>query len=175
MRQVNARERELCSATLAAVSYTPADYGALLRPDWAASRGCEVLPTESAARLPAAQIPLIAAALSNRGYDECYAMLSEDLRPEEPPFVIGTTPAEFSALNARYGLFRFVIAPSDQAWAIACNEWFNLFGAPPELLREMLGGDLQSARREFEDYAHRMGGSLPRIAAMYQTHASEDA
>ena len=161
-------EAARCREILGAVSFSPADYGALLRPDWAKPMGCQVVPAESGARLPPAQILLVPNALRRRGYDQCYAIPSEPLGPSEGPLAIGATPDEFARLNERYGLFRFVIVSADRAWAIACNEWFNLFGAPPGLLAEMLGRSPVDAERDFEAFATRIGGSLPKVSRMYR-------
>lgn len=172
MRDLTSEEQILSAGIQKTVSYCPADYGALLRPEWAAARGCVVVPTESAARLPGGQIPLISTALAKRGYDQCYVVLSEDLGLEERPVALGTSASEFEALNSRYGIYRFVIVPADAAWAIACNEWFNLFGAPQGLVAEMLGCEPELARREFDLYAAKIGGSLTYVADLYRSQAA---
>ena len=172
MRTLDRTEAAACEALVSAVSFCPGDYGAILKPEWAASFGCEVVPMESAGRLPIEQIPRIASALSNAGYTHCYGALTETLRPAEPALLLETTVKDFTELNARYGIYRFVIVPHDKTWAVACNERFNLIGATPTLLEQMLPTSPAAVRATFDALAARLGGSLRHVASLYRPRAA---
>jgi hypothetical protein len=67
-----------------------------------------------------------------------------------------------------------VLLPEDRSWAISCNEWYNLFGAKPELLEALLGEPIKLARREFAEFATALARgnadeTLLRVAEHYAT------
>jgi len=117
------------------------------------------------------EIEGIATSLVRAGYTGCLAIPSEDLGQDIVPMRLDLNKADLTEVNEEFGLFEFVLVSDGADWAIACNVWFTLFGARPELLREMLGRDPGSVRREFDEYARKIGGSLPDIAALYRLQA----
>jgi hypothetical protein len=60
---------------------------------------------------------------------------------------------DFRELNRQLGPFRFVLTDENHSWAISCNEWYNLFGAKPELLEGLLGKPVEQVRQEFQEFA----------------------
>ena len=167
MKAVNPQDWSWCRELLAAVSFRPGDYGCLLRKDWATGMGCEIVASESAGRIPDPAIPRLSRALGSAGYDHCVAIPSEDLGSGVMPLELEVCEHDFRELNSVYGLYEFVITVPERSWAISCNVWFNLFGAPPKLLGEILGMPLDRARQEFGEFARLVGGSIPGVGEMY--------
>ncbi|TAN30642.1 hypothetical protein EPN29_14270 [bacterium] len=143
-----------------------------LRLDWARGRAFQVVPAESAARIPAADIPRLAAALKEFSGGSAIAVNIDVTDERGDAFDVQIGPEGLTEVNRELGLYRFLLTREDEPWAIACNEWYNLFAAPAELLTELLGGTLEEARAEFQVYADRLGGSLPDVAALYREPAS---
>jgi hypothetical protein len=157
-------------------------------PDWVRNHGWRVVPTESMARIPVPDIPRIVSTLTRAGYTECIAIFSEPGYIRHLPLTIASDPpsematchlvsvdeADFQNFNRELGAFRSVLLPEDRSWAISCNEWYNLFGAKPELLEALLGEPIKLARREFAEFATALARgnadeTLLRVAEHYAT------
>jgi len=136
-------------------------------PDWVRNHGWKVVPAESMARIPVPDIPRIVSTLKRAGYTECIAVFNEPGYIGHLPLIVASDPpsdmatchlvsvdeADFQNFNRDLGVFRSVLLPEDRSWAISCNEWYNLFGAKPELLEGLLGEPIEQARREFAEVA----------------------
>ncbi|HKQ88810.1 MAG TPA: hypothetical protein VJS43_18790 [Candidatus Acidoferrales bacterium] len=136
-------------------------------PDWVRNRGWKVVPAESMARIPVPDIPRIVSTLRRAGYTECIAVFNEPGYIQHLPLIVAGDPpsglatchlvsldeVDFQNFNRELGAFRSVLLPEDSSWAISCNEWYNLFGARPELLEALLGQPIEQARRQFAELA----------------------
>ncbi len=136
-------------------------------PGWIRNHGWQVVPAESMARIPLPDIPRIVSTLKRAGYAECIAVFNEPGYIRDLPLTVASDPpsematchllsvdeADFESFNRELGTFRSVLLPEDRSWAISCNEWYNLFGAKPELLEALLGEPIEEARREFAEAA----------------------
>lgn len=156
-------------------------------PDWVRNQGWKVVPAESMARIPVPDIPRIVSALKESGYPQCIAVFNEPGYIRQLPVTVKSEPpsdmatchlltvdeADFQDFNRELGAFRSVLLPEDRAWAIACNEWYNLFGAKCELLESLLGKPIEQAREEFAEVASALKGNsgehLLEIAGHYAT------
>jgi hypothetical protein len=155
-------------------------------PEWIRSKGWKVVPAESTARIPPADIPRIVAALKGAGYTECIAVFNEPgyiqslpvFIPSDPPsnmvtcYLVSAEETDFRELNRQLGPFRFIVAPEDRSWAISCNEWYNLFAGKPDLLEGLLGESIDQARQEFAEFAAVLAKGNPdeplmRVAERY--------
>jgi hypothetical protein len=156
-------------------------YGSLLRdmmltrsgeecefnPDWIRSHGWKVVPVESMARIPVPDIPRIVSVLNGAGFTRCLAVFNEPGYIQSLPIVVASDPpgdmttcyllsvdeADFREFNRELGPFRSVLTTDDLAWAISCNEWYNLFAGKTELLEAMLGNSIEQARRDYLKFA----------------------
>jgi hypothetical protein len=177
-------------------------YGSLLRemmltrpgdecefnPDWIRSHGWKVVPVESMARLPVPDIPRIVSALNGAGFTQCLAIFNEEgyiqrlpvvVVASDPPrdmatcYDLSVDEADFREFNRELGPFRSVLTTDDRAWAISCNEWYNLFAGKPELLEAMLGKSIEQARQEYLQFASALSKSpdepLLLVAKQYAT------
>lgn len=136
-------------------------------PDWIRSHGWKVVPAESTARIPPADIPRIVSSLKLAGYTKCVAVFNEPgyiqslpvFIPSDPPsnmstcYLLSVEEADFRELNRQLGPFRFILAPEDRSWAVSCNEWYNLFAGKPDLIESLLGEPIERAREEFLEFA----------------------
>lgn len=136
-------------------------------PDWVRNNGWKIVPVESAMRIPDGDIPLLVSALKGAHYTECLAVFNEPGYIQRLPPVVASQPpgrmstchllsveeSEFREFNRELGPFRSVLTTEDRSWAISCTEWYNLFGAKPELLESLLGKPIEQARGEFLEYA----------------------
>lgn len=136
-----------------------------LREGWARERGFEIVPAESAARLPVGDIPRLASALA--AFASAVAVDTDMPLGAADAFEIQICTGELRELNRRMGVNRVVVINDDGEWVISCNEWYNLFAARPSLLESMLGKSISQARSEFDLFARRHGGLLPGISAHY--------
>jgi len=105
--------------------------------------------------------------LRDAGHRECVAVYNEPGYIQNLPAIVATNPpsdmstcyllsideADFREFNHELGSFRSVLMPEDQSWAISCNEWYNLFGAKPDLVKALLGKSIEQAREEFLAFA----------------------
>jgi len=144
-------------------------------PDWVRQHGWKIVPVESAMRIPDEDIPLLVSALKGAGYTEYVAVFNEPGYIQrlpltvagEPPsdmstcYLLSVDEVEFREFNRQLGPFRSVLTAEDRSWAISCNEWYNLFGAKPELLEALLGKPIKEARREFLDFASLLAQGKP--------------
>jgi hypothetical protein len=135
-------------------------------PDWIRSHGWKVVPVESTARMPPADIPRIVSSLRAAGHTNSVAVFNEPgyieslpvFVPSDPPsnmptcYLVSTDDADFRELNNQLGLFRFILAPEDRSWAVSCNEWYNLFAGKPDLVEALLGKPIERARQEFLEF-----------------------
>lgn len=142
-------------------------------PDWVRSHGWKVVPAESMARLPVPEIPRIVSALNGAGHARCFAVFNEPgyIRrlpvtvASEPPgdmptcYLLSVDEADFREFNRELGSFRSVLTTEDRSWAISCSEWYNLFGAKPELLEALLGRPIEQARQDYLDFASELAKS----------------
>jgi hypothetical protein len=114
-------------------------------------RRWKVVPVESAARLPADDIARLVAVLETTTKD-CVAITTEqDMEPLV--FRLNISEADFSSCNKELGALRFLLTDYGRTWAISCTEWYNLFGATPDLLADMLGTTIEQARTEYMHFA----------------------
>ena len=155
-------------------------------PAWLSNHGWMVVPAESMARIPPADIPRIVAALRELGYASCTAVFNEPgyiralpaFVPTDPPsnmptcYRVTVDEADFGELNRTLGLFRFILAAEDRSWAISCTEWYNLFAGAESFLEALLGRPIERARQEFMQFASLMargnsGDPLVQTALRY--------
>ena len=136
-------------------------------PTWIQNHAWNVVPVESMCRIPPQDIARICSALSSVGYTACIAVLNEPgyvtgipfagvtASPDKTPtcYELAVTERELQEFNQRLGLFRSVLTTEDGAWAISCNETYNLFGGELKLLECLLGKPIDIARRDFLDFA----------------------
>ena len=95
-----------------------------LNPDWIKSQGWVVVPVESMARIPPADIPRLVAAFSDAGYREALVLATEPLGDLPVCYRLRIDEADLIALNSQLGPFRFLVTPADESWAIFCTEWY---------------------------------------------------
>lgn len=153
-------------------------------PEWISKHGWKVVPVESAARLHKDEIPRIVSALMRAGYTRCAAVVTEAgfLQPIAPEterlgdsptcYLLSIEEPEFHEFNLELGPFRSVLTDEARSWAISCNEWYNLFGGPPEVLEALLGEPIEQARKEFFEFASLLAKGDPdeplmRVAEHY--------
>jgi hypothetical protein len=176
-------------------------YGSLLRdmmltrsgeecefnPNWIRSHGWKVVPVESMARIPAPDIPRIVSLLNGAGFTQCLAVFNEPGYVQSLPIIVASDPpgdmatccllsideADFREFNRELGPFRSVLTTDDRAWAISCNEWYNLFAGKPELLEALLGKSIEQARQDYlkfaSDLAKDVDEPLLSVAKHYAT------
>jgi len=142
-------------------------------PDWIRSHGWKVVPVESMARIPVPDIPRIVSALNGAGFTQCVAIFNEAGYIRDLPIVVASAPpgdlatcyllsvdeADFREFNRELGAYRSVLTTDDRAWAISCNEWYNLFAGKPELLEAMLGKSIEQARQDYLKFASELARS----------------
>lgn len=121
--------------------------------DWIHREGWKVVPVESGMRFSEEDIHQLVPALRQAGFVECLAVATEPLDPMPSCYRMSITEEEFREFNRTCGLFRFLITDETRAWAISCNEWYNLFAGKPELLESMLGKPIEEARAEYLSFA----------------------
>lgn len=136
-------------------------------PKWIRAHNWKVVPAESMARLPEPDIPRIVRALKAANYHEGVAIYNEPgsiqamtiMVESDPPDILSTcyqvsvNEGDFLELNRVFGPFRFLLTTETRSWAISCNEWYNLFAGPSELLEAMLGKSIPKAREKYLSFA----------------------
>jgi hypothetical protein len=125
-----------------------------LNPAWVQNRGWCIVPVEDSGHLADEEIERIVPALRAAGFVSCFAIGAPDL-PADFANVheLFVSEEDFKAFNREFGVLRVLLTSADLSWAISCNEWFNLFGGPENLIEKMLGVPIDRARRDFLEYA----------------------
>jgi hypothetical protein len=140
-------------------------------PEWVRTQGWKVVPVESAARIPPADIPRLVGVLSGLGCKRCVVVATEPLGDMPNCYLLSVQESELRELNRVLGVFRFMLTDENRSWAISCNEWYNLFGSTPELLEKLLGKPIEEARAEYlrfaSELAHSSDEPLLRVAKHY--------
>ena len=145
------------------------DGGYRFAPAWLRTHRWVVVPVEDTGHFAEEEISRIVAVLSSQGHLTCLAIGAHDWpTPLPTSYELTISADDFRAFNAECGIFRFLLTESGCSWAISCNEWFNLFAAPPALVEQMLGVPIEQAREEFLEYAklveQGLEGQLMKIA-----------
>jgi hypothetical protein len=123
-------------------------------PRWVRSHGWAVVPVEDASHFAPEEIAVLVPALRKVGFRECFAVATQSVEPDGiPAYSLAISEEDFQSFNAECGPLRYLLTDKSCAWAISCNEWYNLFAGPPKLVEAMLGKSLEGAREEFLDYA----------------------
>jgi len=121
--------------------------------DWIRKHGWKVVPVEDNCHFSPEGITVLVAALRNAGYSECFAVATEPLDPSPACYQLSVSEADLLEFNKECGPFRYLLTSEDRTWGISCNEWYNLFAGPPELLEAMLGKPVEDARAEYLSFA----------------------
>jgi hypothetical protein len=76
-----------------------------------------------------------------------------DSRNDEPPLEVAATEEALAEMQRTLGPWDFVLYPPDVRWAIvSTTEDIAAFLGPPETVRELLCGDVATARAGLEDF-----------------------
>jgi hypothetical protein len=139
---------------------------------WLKKRAWVVVPVEDTGHFAEEEIDRIVPALVSTGHSTCLAVGALDLPDPLPTcFEFSVSADELRIFNAECGIFRFLLTCPELAWAINCNEWFNLFAGPPALVEELLGISIGQARDEFLKYAKLVEqGSEGHLMQIYRLY-----
>lgn len=132
---------------------TAVEQPAGFNPEWVHTHGWKVVPVEDTGHFSDEEIAVLVVALNQAGFTECLAVATEWLDPAPTCYRLVVSEEGLRQFNEECGLFRYLLTDESRAWAISCNEWYNLFAGPQELLEEMLGKPIEEARGEFHEYA----------------------
>lgn len=141
-------------------------------PAWLQKQGWVVVPVEDTGHFAEEEISRIVSVLRSQRHLACLAIGANDWPiPLPTSYELEISADDFRAFNAECGIFRFLLTDPGCSWAISCNEWFNLFAAPPALVEQMLGVSIKQSREEFLEYAklveQGLEGQLMQVARHY--------
>jgi hypothetical protein len=141
------RRRELREATASILMRTgDGTLGAIRRPGWIA------VPAEAGRLVHDAGCRAVADVLRSHGARVVYGV-PLDSRNGIPPLEVPATEAGLAAMQHEIGNWDFVLYPPDVSWALVeTTEDIAAFLGPPEIVRELLGGDVAAARASLEDF-----------------------
>jgi hypothetical protein len=95
---------------------------------------------------------------------------SEPVDPAPSCYRLAISEEDLIDFNRECGPFRYVLTDAERLWAISCNEWYNLFGAKPDLVEALLGEPIAEAREEFLAFASLMAKADPDEPLMQVAH-----
>ncbi len=133
------------------------------RSEWVQEHRWQVVPVESAARIPTPDVPRLAECLRRASQGRLVAVNTDMPIREADVYELEASAMGLTELNRELGPFRFMITADGGEWGISCNEWYNLFGAPPALLVDLLGRPIDQARSDFEAFATPLGEPLASV------------
>lgn len=138
--------------------------------------GWSVVPVESGAHFDDDDAERIAAAIRASGNDAIVAIATESLVAEPPGYRVPATGHGLREFSQRCGHFNYLLVPEDEEFAILCTvDDYYLVAGPENFVRCAVGGDIERAQREFQDFAgdpvwsEDARRNLLSIAAQYQT------
>jgi hypothetical protein len=134
------------------VSEMTADRGQF-RSEWVHDKGWKVVPVETGMSFSKDDIKNIVSGLRGFGHSECFAIATEALEPLPICYSLEITEGDFQEFDRECGLFWFLITDEQRSWALSCNNTYNLFAGPPNLLEAMLGKSIENARAEYLSFA----------------------
>jgi hypothetical protein len=123
------------------------------RPEWVHRKGWKVVPVETGMCFSEDDIKGIVSGLRKYDISEGFTIATEPLDPLPVCYSLSITEEDFQEFNRTCGLFWFFITDERRSWAISCNNTYNLFAGPPELLEAMLGKSIAEARDEYLSFA----------------------
>jgi hypothetical protein len=172
MRKLSENEIIIARKLIQEMAVLTADRGYDFIPAWVQKHEWVVVPVENTGHLAEEEIERIVPALALVGQHSCLAISGlELLDPLPGSYEIRVAADDLQHFNAECGAFRFLLTASDLSWAISCNEWFNLFAGPKDLIERMVGSSIEQATHDFLDYATLVEqapeGRLVEIARQY--------
>jgi hypothetical protein len=120
--------------------------------DWLLHHGWKVVPVEDVAHFSPEQRAQVVEGLNLAGHRDAFAVATEPLGEAPQCYRLEMSEADLEEFNRECGTFRFLLTTEDRAWAISCNESYNLFAGPPELLEAMLGRPIEDAWQAYWDF-----------------------
>jgi hypothetical protein len=143
---------------------------------WLAKSGWKVVPDLSGGRILPRDIPRLVAALNAAGCFQCLAVTTEDLGDMPPCYRVPVSEEGFRELNAKLGIFQFLLTDEARSWAISCTVFYNLFAGPEKLVEAMVGKSVAEAKKEFLKIATEIANAsgcfdefLLKVARRYMT------
>lgn len=140
---------------------------------WVRKKGWKVVPVEDGNHFSIEDISSLVEGLRNAGYSEFVAVATEDLGDFPSCYRAAITNESLQSFNQECGLFRYLVMDEARSWAISCNEWYNLFAAEPPLLEAMLGKSIETARREYLNFARQISREPDEALMKVATHYAE--
>lgn len=137
--------------------------------DWVRTRKWKVVPVERSQHLSDQEIANIVSALNATGSSHCLALATEPLNPLPECFSLALSADDFYMFNQECGLFRYLLTDETHSWAISCNEWYNLYAGPVNLLELLLGKPIDSAWQDYMEFINQ-----PRMDPDGALHESAD-
>lgn len=172
MRSLSEKELTGIRESIRQMAVLTEDRGYDFIPAWVQKYGWVVVPVENTGHLAEEEIEQIVPALASLGQHSCFAIGAlELLDPLPGSYEVEVSADDLQHFNAECGAFRFLLIANNLSWAISCNEWFNLFAGPKDLIERMVGTPIEQARHDFLDYATLVEqapeGRLVEIARRY--------
>jgi hypothetical protein len=122
--------------------------------DWIINNRWIAIPVESASHFAEEQAKMLSRAMQGFGHTECFAVATEPLENFPLCFRVLTTTEGLLEFSYDCGDFSFVLVPENRSFAILCTDaGYFIVGGRREFATQAIGGDLNTARAEFYDFA----------------------
>ncbi len=142
---------------------------------WVSARGWIVVPIESALHFEEDDAEKLSCAFDRIGSSEVFAIATEALKEFPNYFLVATSKQGLLDFSHRCALFNFVLTPGSRSCAVLCTVYdYYLVAGPSEFVRIAVGGDIDEARRRFDEVAADpwWEGRLARVADRYRGSSS---
>lgn len=125
-----------------------------LKMDWLARHKWAAVPVESASHFDETDAELLAEATTSIGCQECYAVATEPLLPEELCYEVRTTKEGLLDFSTQCFSLNYVLIPEDRSFAILCtSEDYYIVAGPRDFVTKAVGSSLETAREKFMQFA----------------------
>lgn len=125
-----------------------------LRMDWLTTHKWVAVPVESASHFEERDAELLANAAVSIGCEECSAVATEPLLPEELCYTVPTTKKGFLDFSRQCFSLNYVLISEDRSFAVLCtSEDYYIVAGPRDFVIKAVGSSIETARKMFLSFA----------------------
>ncbi len=122
-----------------------------LNSDWALSHNWSIVPTESASHFNEITATQLANAVTDFGYNQLFAVITENVKNYPPCFQVSATTEDLLNFSWECGFLNYVLFPSDKSFIILCTiNDYQVVAGSSEFVKAAVSMDVIAAKEAFK-------------------------